>query len=58
MAGIKEGKKPDFLDVDKDGDKAEPFKKAVDDKKEKKVDEGILAATANLWSEYKGKYGV
>jgi len=58
MAGIKEGKKPDFLDVDKDGDKKEPFKKAVDDKKEKKVDEGILASTANLWSEYKGKYGV
>lgn len=23
-----------------------------------KVDEGILSATANLWSEYKGKYGV
>jgi hypothetical protein len=59
MAGVKtEGKKPDFLDVDKDGNKAEPFKKAVDDKKEKKVDEGILAATANLWKEYKGKHGV
>ena len=58
MAGIKEGKKPDFLDMDKDGDKKEPFKKAVDDKKEKKVDESILAATANLWSEYKGQYGV
>jgi len=58
MAGIKEGKKPDFLDVDKDGDKEEPFKKAVDDKKEKKVDESILSATANLWTEYKGKYGV
>lgn len=59
MAGIQqEGKKPDFLDVDKDGDKEEPFKKAVDDKKEKKVDEGILASTANLWKEYKGHYGV
>jgi hypothetical protein len=59
MAGVKtEGKKPDFLDVDKDGNKAEPFKKAVDDKKEKKVDEGILASTANLWKEYKGQYGV
>jgi hypothetical protein len=31
--------KPDFLDVDKDGDKAEPFKKAVKDKKAKKVEE-------------------
>jgi len=58
MAGIKEGKKPDFLDVDKDSDEKEPFKKAVKDKEEKKVDEGILAATANLWTEYKGNYGV
>jgi hypothetical protein len=32
---VKEAKKakPDFLDVDKDGDKKEPFKKAVKDKK-------------------------
>jgi hypothetical protein len=58
MAGVKEAKKPDFLDMDKDGDKKEPFKKAVDDKKEKKVDEGILAATANLWKEYKVQAGV
>ena len=34
-----EGAKPDFLDVDKDGDKKEPFKKAVADKKDEKVDE-------------------
>jgi hypothetical protein len=27
------GSKPDFLDMDKDGDKEEPMKKAVDDKK-------------------------
>jgi hypothetical protein len=33
-----EGAKPDFLDVDKDGDKKEPFKKAEKDKEEK-VDE-------------------
>jgi hypothetical protein len=26
------GKKPDFLDVDKDGDKKEPMKKALADK--------------------------
>jgi len=39
-ATFKEAKKakPDFLDVDKDGDKAEPFKKAVKDKKA--VEEG------------------
>ena len=39
---MEEGAKPDFLDMDKDGDKKEPFKKAVADKKKagpKKVDE-------------------
>jgi len=30
---VKEGSKPDFLDMDKDGDKKEPMKKAVADKK-------------------------
>jgi hypothetical protein len=37
--------KPDFLDLDKDGDKKEPMKKAAkekgEDKEEKKVDEAI-----------------
>ena len=32
-----EGKKPDFLDMDKDGDKKEPMKKAVADKKVKEA---------------------
>ena len=36
MDSIIEGAKPDFLDVDKDGDKKEPMKKAVKDKKEVK----------------------
>lgn len=31
----KKGKKPDFLDVDKDGDKEEPMKKALKDKEKK-----------------------
>ena len=31
--------KPDFLDMDKDGDKKEPMKKAVKDKEEKKNEE-------------------
>jgi hypothetical protein len=36
MSGIREAKaKPDFLDMDKDGDKDESMKKAVDDKKVK-----------------------
>jgi hypothetical protein len=53
IAGIKEAKKPDFLDVDKDGDEKEPFKKAVKDKEEKKVEESIFALT-NQWKAYKG----
>jgi hypothetical protein len=52
IAGIKEGKKPDFLDIDKDGDKEEPMKKAAKDK-EKKVEESIFALT-NQWTAYKG----
>jgi hypothetical protein len=53
MAGIKtEAKKPDFLDMDKDGNKEEPMAKAVKDK-EKKVEESIFALT-NQWKVYKG----
>lgn len=41
LAGLQEDtkSKPDFLDVDKDGDKEESWKKAEQDKEEKKVDE-------------------
>jgi len=53
IAGIKEGKKPDFLDMDKDGDKKEPMTKAIKDKEEKKVDESIFALN-NQWRAYKG----
>jgi hypothetical protein len=45
IAGIQEAKKPDFLDMDKDGDKEEPMTKAVDDKKEKeeeKIEESLM----------------
>ena len=41
MAGLAEAAKPDFLDMDKDGDKEESMKKAVDDKKEDTVEESI-----------------
>jgi hypothetical protein len=37
---MKEAAKPDFLDMDKDGNKKEPMKKAVADKKKKAVKEG------------------
>ena len=44
METVREGAKPDFLDVDKDGNKKESFKKAVADKKkgnkEEEIDEG------------------
>ena len=36
-----EGKKPDFLDLDKDGDKKESMKKAAADKNKKKVKESM-----------------
>jgi len=56
-----EGAKPDFLDVDKDGNKKETFKKAVADKKsnkEDKVDEttvaGSVAPVANAAPKGKG----
>jgi hypothetical protein len=38
---LDEASKPDFLDVDKDGDKKEPFKKAVKDAK--KIDEKAVS---------------
>ena len=37
-----EASKPDFLDVDKDGDKKEPFKKAVKDKSKVAEEEATL----------------
>lgn len=46
MVEGKKGSKPDFLDIDKDGDKKEPMKKAVADKKKgavaKKTDESKM----------------
>ena len=43
MAGLAEAAKPDFLDMDKDGDKEESMKDAVKDKEDKEdtVDESI-----------------
>ncbi len=52
---MKEGKKtkPDFLDMDKDGDKKEPMKKAV---KDKAVDEGF-DADAKVGDKFKTAKG-
>jgi hypothetical protein len=52
MAGVKKAK-PDYIDIDNDGDKKESMKKAVDDKKEKAVKESIFDLQ-NLWNTYKG----
>jgi hypothetical protein len=40
---FKEGAKPDFLDLDKDGNKKEPMKKAAANKKVKEDDDGATA---------------
>jgi hypothetical protein len=37
---LEEKAKPDYLDMDKDGNKKEPMKKAIADKKKKKIKEG------------------
>ena len=47
---VKEGAKPDFLDMDKDGDKKEPMKKAVKDKKVKET-----VKTDKPWTDKSGK---
>jgi hypothetical protein len=47
--------KPDFLDVDKDGNKEEPMKKAVKDKEDKEeVKEGLFAESLSLLKKYAG----
>jgi hypothetical protein len=53
IAGIKEAAKPDYIDLDDDGNKKESMKKAADDKKEKQVEESIFALT-NQWQAYRG----
>lgn len=40
MKSMSEKAKPDYIDIDKDGDTKEPMKKAVQDKKKKAVKEG------------------
>ena len=54
IAGLGETAKPDYIDLDKDGDRKESMKKAAADKAadDKKVEESILSLT-NLWKAYK-----
>ena len=46
---VKEAAKPDFLDLDKDGNKKEPMKKAAKDKK--KVKESVMESISRLLRE-------
>ena len=53
---MQEGKKPDFLDMDKDGNKKEPMKKAIADKKKnpfgkKKVKESLYKHNVRFVNE-------
>jgi len=50
---VKEGSKPDFLDMDKDGNKKEPMKKAVADKK--KTTEALKGGQKKLDVDKDGK---
>ena len=50
---FKESAKPDFLDVDKDGDKKEPIKKAVKDKAKTKTIKEYKSAAKTLPKEYR-----
>ena len=45
---VDEAAKPDFLDLDKDGDKEEPMKQAADEKEKKDVNESILITKGGL----------
>ena len=51
------GRKPDFLNIDGDGDKKEPMKKAVADKKEKKVAETTTSGSVATAPETKKSSG-
>lgn len=54
---VKEGKKPDFLDMDKDGDKKEPMKKALKDKEkvEEADDRPDSKQKDTTWTDKSGK---
>ena len=48
---LEEKAKPDYIDIDGDGDKKEPMKKAVKDKEKKKTDESVIAEGAEDHAE-------
>ena len=52
--GLDEGAKPDFLDMDKDGDKKEPMKKAAKEKSKSAMAEAIARVEQQLNEKYQG----
>ena len=48
------GSKPDFLDMDKDGDTNEPMKKAAKDKSKGAIAEAVARVEQNLAEKYQG----
>jgi len=54
---VEEGKKPDYLDFDGDGDKKEPMKKALKDKKKKSANEAMLSQLNKAILFQEGKIG-
>ena len=58
LAGIGEGKKPDFLDVDKDGNKEEPMTKALADKEEEVKEASGDAEDQKQDAEGEAKYNM
>lgn len=55
---FEEGAKPDFLDMDKDGNKKEPMKKAVKDKKANEGWDDMVKATKDKQDKGTGKFDV
>lgn len=56
-AAVSEGAKPDFLDVDKDGDKKEPMKKAAKDKEGNDSKGGKKYSKKEAEAYFKKQYG-
>jgi hypothetical protein len=55
---VEEEGKPDFLDMDKDGDKKEPMKKAIKDKEEKVDETTVSGSVATAPTSGKSKGGM
>lgn len=58
VAEAKKGSKPDFLDMDKDGDRKEPMKKALADKSKKKVSESDVVAEKAVSKQQQKFFGM